>query len=154
MSTSSVFGAQAAASTGLHFIRAYNIWHTRIKKCLAQCRLTHPQFVFLSCAAYLAQTHEHVTQSMISAYSDIDMVTVSQLAVLLEKKKMITRTAHPVDTRAKSIALTEHAREALHSSVLRVEEIDREFFAQLGKEEAVFLRMLKQLAGSSPEQAR
>ena len=145
MSFPSKYKLNANASAGLLFIKAYNLWHTTIKRSLAECGLTHPQFVFLACTAYLLQNNEHVTQNMISEFSDIDVMTVSQIAVLLEKNKLILRQPHPTDTRAKSVVLIQAGQAALQKSMPVVEEIDRIFFAKLGSKQKEFLGMLQKL---------
>lgn len=143
----SQFRDDANASTGLLFMKVYNLWHSALKKALAPQGLTHPQFVFLACAGYLAQTNEYVTQSMLAELSDMDMMTVSQLAVLLEKKGLISRGLHPHDSRAKTIRLSETGRIKLHGSMPVVEAIDAGFFEVLGTEERTFLAMLQRLSG-------
>ena len=139
---SSQFQGGAEASPGLLFIRAYNRWHGIIRKALATCGLTHPQFVFLACTGYLAQTEEYVTQSMVSGLADMDLMTVSQLAVLLEKKGLISRVAHPHDSRAKSVSLSSEGQLRLSKSLPAVEAIDQEYFGALGPGKKDFLQML------------
>lgn len=139
------FREEAAASTGLLFIRVYNLWHGEVRRALVPCGLTHPQFVFLACAGYLAQANTYVTQSMIAALADMDLMTVSQLATLLEKKELITRRQHPEDSRAKAVSLSEEGQRRLSLSIPVVEAIDRAFFSRLGMEEADLQRMLRAL---------
>lgn len=142
----SQYPGEAGASPGLLFIRAYNRWHGIIRKALAACDLTHPQFVFLACTGYLAQSEEHVTQSMVANLADMDLMTASQLAVLLEKKGLILRAVHPQDNRAKSLRLTDLGGLRLSNSLPMVEAIDKEFFGALGAAQNDFVRMLHVLS--------
>ncbi len=145
----SQFQGEAGASPGLLFIRAYNRWHGLVRKALATCGLTHPQFVFMACTGYLAQTEEYVTQSMVSSLADMDLMTVSQLAVLLEKKGLISRVAHPHDSRAKSVSLSAEGQLRLNKSLPTVEAIDQEYFGALGTGQKEFLQMLHILSAVS-----
>ena len=145
------FRGQAGASPGLLFLRAYNRWHGIVRKSLAKCGLTHPQFVFLACTGYLAQAEEHVTQSMVASLADMDLMTVSQLAVLLEKKGLILRTAHPLDSRAKSVKLSADGRQRLGNSLPMVEAVDKEFFGALGSGQQDFMLMLRVLSAVADE---
>lgn len=142
----SQFQGEAGASPGLLFIRAYNRWHGIIRRALAKCGLTHPQFVFLACTGYLAQNEEYVTQSMVANLADMDLMTISQLAVLLEKKGLILRTTHPQDSRAKSVSLSDEGQRRLSNSLPTVEVIDREFFGVLGSGQKDFAQMLRVLS--------
>ena len=141
----SKFKKNSDKSLGFLFIRAYNLWHTGIKNLLQSSGLTHPQFVFLAVLGFLRQNNEHVTQKMISDFSDIDVMTVSQIAGLLEKKHLITRQEHPRDTRARSVGLTALGQETLEKAMPAVEALDDEFFGKLGDKEESFAHMLRQL---------
>lgn len=143
------YKSNAAASLGLAFIKTYNLWHAEIKRGLQPLGLTHPQFVFLACTGFLSQKEEHVTQTMIAGFSDIDVMTVSQLANLLEKKQLIERTPHPTDTRAKSVRLTEKGGIVLQKALPLVEGVDQKFFAPLGERQEPLLHMLLELASCS-----
>ena len=144
----SKYKANAAESLGLAFIKAYNLWHAEIKRGLLPLGLTHPQFVFLACTGFLLQKEEHVTQAMIAGTSDMDVMTVSQLAGLLEKKECIERKPHPTDTRAKSVRLTEKGSRLLQKGLPFVESVDQQFFAPLGNRQALLLQLLEELAPS------
>lgn len=104
----SKFGRNASESTGFLFMRAYNHWHTRVKQALQGIDLTHPQFVVLTAVGYLSQSSEEVFQVTIANFSDMDVMTVSQVLKLLEKKALIWRTV------AKMI----HVQKQFHSLTL------------------------------------
>lgn len=143
------FSSDSSQSTGLQFVRVYNVWHTLVKDALAKIGLTHPQYIFLAATGYLAQFHECVTQKMISDTSSIDPMTVSQLARLLENKNFIKRLPHPTDTRAKSIVLESAACDLLKTATPIVEDIDNQFFGQLGEKESDFRQICHTLLSRS-----
>lgn len=140
------FQDDSSKSPGLLFIRAYNNWHTQIKKLLQPLELTHPQFVVLAVAAYLQNHGKTVTQTMIAAHSEIDPMTTSQILKLLEKKALIKRGPHPTDTRANAILLQEEGIKKVNQAVPLIEEFDRAFFGSLQAEEVPFMEALKKLS--------
>ena len=132
-------------STGLLFMRVYNKWHLMIKKELKKINLTHPQFVVLASLAYLSQNDNEVTQIMISKLSEIDVMTVSQILSLLEKRGFVERKEHSRDTRAKAVLLNEEGEEILQTAVPLIEQIDEFFFGKLDNDEEQFKHFLVRL---------
>ena len=102
-------------------MRVYNKWHFTIKQALKELNLTHPQFVILASLAYLSQHDNEVTQVMISKLSGIDVMTVSQILSLLEKRGFVERKEHSRDTRAKAVLLNEEGGAILQKAVPLVE---------------------------------
>ena len=113
-----------------------------IKQELKKINLTHPQFVVLAALAYLLQTENEVTQVMISKLTGIDVMTVSQILSLLEKKDFVKRQEH---TRAKAVILNEKAELILKEAVPKIEHIDEIFFGKLGNDEDTFKYYLGRL---------
>lgn len=126
-------------------MRAYNEWHFMIKKELKKIKLTHPQFVVLASLAYLSQNGDEVTQVMISKLSGIDVMTVSQILILLEKHDFVKRKKHSRDTRAKAVTLNKKGEEVLQKAVPLIEQIDELFFGKLDDDEERFKHFLVRL---------
>ena len=126
-------------------MRVYNKWHFTIKQALKELNLTHPQFVVLASLAYLSQHDNEVTQVMISKLSGIDVMTVSQILSLLEKRGLVERKDHSRDTRAKAVLLNEEGSAILQKAVPLVEQIDELFFGKLKSDEAQFKHLLVRL---------
>ncbi len=118
-------------STGLLFIRAYHKWHGLIKNELKSIDLTHPQFVVLTTLAALLRQQEWVSQTDIARFSDMDVMTVSQIIRLLVKKELIMREVHPKDSRANIILLTDMGLQKVNQALPLVEGIDQTFFGKL-----------------------
>jgi DNA-binding MarR family transcriptional regulator len=135
----------AGASAGLVFIRAYNKWHTRIKKALRETGITHPQFVVMTALAYLSQSVEYVSQARVAALADMDEMSVSQIARSLEKSGFLRRSDNPLDVRSYAIDLTDKGAEAVRAALPIVEAIDDDFFGVLGEEKTPFLACLRRL---------
>ncbi|MGP1458620.1 MAG: MarR family winged helix-turn-helix transcriptional regulator [Treponema sp.] len=132
-------------STGLLFMRAFNKWHTVIKTKLKTLNITQPQFVVLTSLAYLLQTSEEVMQAAIAKMAGMDVMTVSQIVTLLEKKLLIQRKTHSKDSRANSVFLTAEGQRILKKAVPLVEQIDADFFGVLKEDEETLKDFLKRL---------
>ena len=127
----SIYKDEYKKSTGLLFIRTYHKWHGLIKNKLRTIDLTHPQFVVLTTLAALLRQQEWVSQTDIARFSDMDVMTVSQIIRLLVKKELIMREAHPKDSRANIILLTDTGLQKVNQALPLVEGIDQAFFGKL-----------------------
>ena len=127
----SIYKDEYKKSTGLLFIRTYHKWHGMIKNKLRTIDLTHPQFVVLTTLAALLRQQEWVSQTDIARFSDMDVMTVSQIIRLLVKKELIMREVHPKDSRANIILLTDTGLQKVNQALPLVEGIDQAFFGKL-----------------------
>lgn len=127
----SIYKDEYKKSTGLLFIRTYHKWHRLIKNELKTIDLTHPQFVVLTSLAALLRQQEWVSQTDIARFSDMDVMTVSQIIRLLVKKELIMREVHPKDSRANIILLTDTGLQKVNQALPLVEGIDQAFFGKL-----------------------
>ena len=127
----SIYKDEYKKSTGLLFIRTYHKWHGLIKNELKTIDLTHPQFVVLTSLAALLRRQEWVSQTDIARFSDMDVMTVSQIIRLLVKKGLIMREVHPKDSRANIILLTDTGLQKVNQALPLVESIDQAFFGKL-----------------------
>ena len=127
----SIYKDEYKKSTGLLFIRSYHKWHGLIKNKLRTIDLTHPQFVVLTTLAALLRQQEWVSQTDIARFSDMDVMTVSQIIRLLVKKGLIMREVHPKDSRANIILLTDTGLQKVNQALPLVESIDQAFFGKL-----------------------
>lgn len=127
----SIYKDEYKKSTGLLFIRTYHKWHGLIKNELKTIDLTHPQFVVLTSLAALLRQQEWVSQTDIARFSDMDVMTVSQIIRLLVKKSLIMREVHPKDSRANIILLTDMGLQKVNQALPLVEGIDQTFFGKL-----------------------
>jgi DNA-binding MarR family transcriptional regulator len=145
---SSRFKDAADASIGLVFIRAYNLWHTRIKRKLREIGITHPQFVVMTVIAYMRQKNEYISQAQAAAMADMDEMSVSQIVRALIKGGYMSRSDNPNDTRSYALFLSPKGSAAVNAALPLIEAIDEEFFGGLGEQRQVFLSLLHQLTGT------
>ena len=141
----SIYKDEYQESTGLLFIRAYHKWHGLIKNKLRTIDLTHPQFVVLTTLAALLRQQEWVSQTDIARFSDMDVMTVSQIIRLLVKKGLIMREVHPKDSRANIILLTDMGLQKVNQALPLVEGIDQTFFGKLGNKTEILNQLLMEL---------
>jgi DNA-binding MarR family transcriptional regulator len=138
----------ANSSVGLLFIRAYNLWHGRIKRRLRAMGITHPQFVVMTTLAYLSKTQAFVSQARVAAMANMDVMLVSQIVRNLEKSGFLTRSENPLDTRSYALHLTDKGRTIIKTALPVVEAIDEDFFNSLGENKKTLLVLLRQLVAS------
>ena len=141
----SIYKDEYKKSTGLLFIRTYHKWHGLIKNKLRTIDLTHPQFVVLTTLAALQRQQEWVSQTDIARFSDMDVMTVSQIIRLLVKKGLIMRDVHPKDSRANIILLTDMGLQKVNQALPLVEGIDQVFFGKLEDKTEILNQLLIKL---------
>ena len=141
----SIYKDEYKKSTGLLFIRTYHKWHGLIKNELKTIDLTHPQFVVLTSLAALLRQQEWVSQTDIARFSDMDVMTVSQIIRLLVKKDLIMREVHPKDSRANIILLTDTGLQKVNQALPLVEGIDQAFFRKLEDKTEILNQLLIEL---------
>ena len=141
----SIYKDEYKKSTGLLFIRSYHKWHGLIKNKLRTIDLTHPQFVVLTTLAALLRQQEWVSQIDIARFSDMDVMTVSQIIRLLVKKELIMREVHPKDSRANIILLTDTGLQKVNQALPLVEGIDQAFFGKLEDKTEILNQLLIEL---------
>lgn len=123
----SIYKNDETESTGLLFIKVYNKWESNLKRVLKSVGLTLPQFIVLTSLLFLSNREEYVTQVDIARFTGMDVMTVSQIVRLLEKKDYIRRDQHPKDSRAKLVSVTKSGAEKVNQALPLVEGVDEEF---------------------------
>ncbi|MEJ1930794.1 MarR family transcriptional regulator [Nostoc sp. NIES-2111] len=143
-----IFGFEKAEdSSGFLLWKISTLWQRRIRAALDPLGLTHSQFVLLAVLHHLAQRFpdEPVTQVRLSTQTGIDVMTVSTVLRTLEGRSLVSRRAHPTDTRAKVLVLEPAALPLLAQAVKAVEATDAEFFRVLGDREREFVEIAQRL---------
>lgn len=141
-----VFSYQKAEeSSGFLLWQVTNLWQREIRKTLEPFGLTHSQFVLMASIHWLSLHQQDVTQILLSGHTRIDPMTTSTVLRSLQAKGLVIRTEHPVDTRAKTVGLTEEGIRITRLAVVAVEKFDREFFSVLEPELEKFHSGIKQL---------
>jgi DNA-binding MarR family transcriptional regulator len=140
------FGFQSPGdSPGFLLWRLTAQWQRQQRLALEPLDLTPAQFVLLASLAWLAKENDAVHQAQLAQHAGMDVMTVSEVLRLLERKGLITRIPHPQDSRAKALILTSEGMERTNRAVQIVEQVDHDFFAVLGDDLPHFIAMLGRL---------
>ncbi len=132
-------------SPGFLLWQVSSLWQRKINAGLRPFGLTHAQFVLLASLTWFAGNDKPLTQVELANHVKMDVMMVSNVLRKLESKELITRKAHPSDTRAKSIAITEQGHILAAQAVRVVENIDYIFFSKLNADINQFNQKLQAL---------
>lgn len=143
----------AQDSPGLLLWQVSILWQRLIKKALEPYDVSHAQFVIMAVLLWLEKHQECVTQSIIIDWTKLDKMTVSKSMKKLVGQGLINRVEHAVDTRAKSVNLTDRGKSIVHQLVPAIEKIDAVFFNRVSQsDQHVLSRILNEIVGVSHEQ--
>src|SRR5262245_23287198 len=122
---------------------AYLAFHRRADAALARHHVTADQFVVMA----LLNDGEAVTPRELARRAESDPNTIRAMLLLLEKRGLITRRAHPTDARARMVTLTAKGRK-VHKEVWAAGEPVRAMLLDaLGSDEAnALLRSLRSVS--------
>ena len=135
-----------ADSPGLLLWRATLRWQRLITAALKPLDLTHVQFVLLASTWWLTHVADETpSQRRLAEYAGTDPMMTSQVLRALQTKGLITRTAHPDDSRAHSISVTRRGASLAKRAISVVEAADADFFRPAGNQKAL-LNLLHHLA--------
>lgn len=127
-------------------------WQRLIKKALEPYDIAHAQFVILAILLWLEEHHYETTQALIVNWSKLDKMTVSKSLKKLANRRLVSRTEHEIDTRAKSVSLTDEGKTLVCKLIPIVEKIDAEFFGMVQEnDQKRLIQILSKLAAEKSE---
>lgn len=122
-------------------------WQRKIKGALEIHDITHPGFVIMALLCWLEGNNIKPKQTLITNYTRLDKMTISQTLKKLESKDLVERSECVRDTRAKKISLTKAGRELINILVPIVENIDKDFFGVLGERDyKKFIKLMNSIS--------
>lgn len=143
MEKESSFSVQKADdSSGFLLWQVTTLWQREIKKALESVELSHSSFVILASLLWFDEQQIEPTQTTIINHTKLDKMTVSKSLKTLVSHRLVTRFENEIDTRAKTIVLTEQGKNVAIQTVQIVESVDGEFFAKLSHDERLVLNEL------------
>jgi len=104
-------------------------WQRTMIAALAPLGLTHVQFVLLACTYWLNEQGERPQQHALARHAGTDVKMTSQVLRRLEDRGLVVRRTDDVDTRAKTLTVTDGGRGVAVAAFAAVETADAEFFA-------------------------
>lgn len=125
-------------SRGFLLWQVVHLWQRQVESALAELDITHLQFVLLAGIGWLTRNGDLLTQVRLADFCKIDVMQISQVARKLEAKKLIQRSAHPTDTRAKVLNLTSSGVLTLDQALPLVERLDAKFFGRCNQPTLLF----------------
>jgi DNA-binding MarR family transcriptional regulator len=135
-------------SPGFLLWRATLRWQRLMTTTLRPFGLTHVQFVLLASLWGLTEfAREAPSQRRLADHAGLDPMMTSQVLRTLETRGLVSRTAHPTDSRARQLAVTAAGSALAGRAIAAVEDADRSFFepARGRRSIADFMRILGEL---------
>ena len=123
-----------AESTGGGFgyllLHAAQTWRTEATAVLKPHGVTVPQFLVVM-ALYRQARHDWtpLTQAEVASRLGMDANTASQVVRGLERRDILTRTAHPNDARARALALTDVGLETAAAASADARRLNDTYFS-------------------------
>ena len=125
--------------------QVYSQWQKRKNKLIAELDLTSAQMTVLTTLYWLKQNNKDTIQAIISDYANMDRMTTSQVIRTLQKKELVIRQEHPIDTRAKIVELTEFGLSKVIQALNVVDINNQDYFSILGNSQKTFIDLMKKL---------
>ncbi len=133
-------------SPGFLLWQVTHLWQRKINVVLKQFDLTHMQFVLLANIAWYSTHNQSLTQVQLAEKTKIQVMLVSQVVKMLEKKSLISRKQSEADTRAKTICITDLGFDKAQQAIKVVEAVDTYFFNVSKEREKIFIELLQELS--------
>jgi DNA-binding MarR family transcriptional regulator len=117
-------------------------WRAAVDRAVAPVGLTHAQYSLLASLRGLGVAGRTPSQRELADYTGLDAIYVSKLARALEASGLVARAAHPTDTRAVQLTLTDKGIEVVDRAVVIVRDLLEQLTAPLGGTASVRTRSL------------
>jgi len=139
-------------SPGYLLWRVSAAWQRRIRAALKPHKITHAQFVLLTCLVWLLDRGaEAVTQAALAEQAGLDKVTTGDVLETLEKANLVKRRPHATDRRAWEVTATASGRAKVVAALPEVVVVDKAFFGHLKSEAGTFLGLMQRLDSASQD---
>ncbi len=129
-------------------------WRAAVDRAVGHLDLTHAQYSLLASLRGMQRGGQAPSQRELADHTGLDAIYVSKLARALEQRGLVARDAHPDDTRAVQLTLTERGVEVIDEAIPIVHELLDHLTAPLGgtsgKRTAAFMRDLSLLLAVDP----
>ncbi|MCC6768962.1 MAG: MarR family transcriptional regulator [Bacteroidia bacterium] len=108
------------------------LWQRKIKSGLDTIGITYAQFLLLASLDFLSTQKNLVSQQDIAKHCRIDKMMTSKILRILQKKGLIQRRKNKMDSRAKTLALSESGVEVVGKAYKIIGKTDDDFLSPLG----------------------
>jgi DNA-binding MarR family transcriptional regulator len=107
------------------------LWQRKLKNGLDTIGITHAQFLLLASLSYLSSKQNIVSQQDLAKHVRIDKMMTSKILRTLQKKGLLSRKKNKMDTRARTLDLSETGEELLKAAGKIVDKVDQDFLMNL-----------------------
>ena len=129
---------------GLLLWKASNLWQSKLRNVLEGYNLTLNEFIILE--TLFMSKDENITQVFISKSSGVNVSVISTVIKVLQKKSLIKRKSD-IDNRKKIIELSENGKILTKKILPYINNVEKNIFLKLGKEEINFVNSMKLILG-------
>jgi DNA-binding MarR family transcriptional regulator len=120
------------ATTGYLLWRVATKWRAAVDRAVASLGLSHGQYSLLASLYGLSRTGAQPSQRELADFAGLEPMFVSKLVRALERQGLVTRAAHPGDTRAVQLDLTARGTDVARRAIAVVRELHEELTAPIG----------------------
>ena len=119
-------------TTGYLLWRVATKWRAAVDRAVSPLGLSHGQYSLLASLYGLSRTGAQPSQRELADFSGLEPMFVSKLVRALERQDLVTRTAHPGDTRAVQLGLTADGTDVARRAIAVVRGLQDELTASIG----------------------
>jgi len=120
-------------------------WQRKLKNSLDPLGITHAQFLLLAALDYLSSQKNIVSQQDLANHIHIDKMMTSKILRTLQKKGLLSRRKSKIDTRSRTLTLSESGTVLLEKAFAVVRRVDDDFLVSLGLNSMTFTDDLRKL---------
>lgn len=135
--------AMEGATPGYLVWRVSMRWRAAADRALAPLGLTHAQYALLATLYGMALAGDQPSQRRLADEAGLEPIFVSKLVRTLERGGLLERAAHPDDTRAYALTLTERGTDVIVRAVATIHALQDELTAPIGGAGSPRTRALK-----------
>ena len=129
---------------GLLLWKTSNLWQSKLRNVLDEYNLTLNEFIILE-TLFLSKD-DSITQVYISKSSGVNVSVISTVIKVLQKKSLINRKSD-LDNIKRIIELNENGKILIKKILPLINEVEKNIFLKLGKEEINFVNSMKLILG-------
>jgi MarR family transcriptional regulator, organic hydroperoxide resistance regulator len=135
----------AVPGQGFMLWQIANGWQRAVRAALGPTGLTYVQLMLLAGLRQKIADGGKISQAGLAHALAADVMMTSQVLRTLESAGLIRRDRDPLDTRARTLALTETGAAKLAEALPLFDAVDASFFRVLGDREPRFAKSLRKL---------
>lgn len=130
-------------TTGYLFSMIANDWQKNLNIVFEKYGIDTVEYSLLS--ALINTNNVSATQAILGQYSRLDKMTTSKMMRVMEDKKLLKRKESKIDTRAKTVEITEKGKKLFVNATQALEKFEKSYFEKLYKSDKAINQKLDSL---------